>query len=60
MDIKEIIKNLKGKIYSENMVKELCDKDIGDYERGIVAGRIEAIAIIENDLNGNDDDDAED
>ncbi len=38
------------------MVKELIDKDITDYERGIVKGRIEMLNWIKSKLESNDED----
>jgi hypothetical protein len=51
MEIKDIIANVKDIIYSESMVKQLSDIGITEYERGIVAGKIQMISYIEQELN---------
>lgn len=57
MEINEVIIEAKETIYSESMVKELVDKSITDYERGIVAGRIEMMNWIIAKLESNDETD---
>lgn len=55
MDINEALAKAKETIFNENMVKELIDPEIGDYERGIVAGRIEMMNWIEKQLGTNEE-----
>jgi len=56
MEIKDIIANVKDIIYSESMVKQLSDVGVTEYERGIVAGKIQMISYIEQELNRNYED----
>ena len=51
MEIKDIIANVKDILYSESMVKQLSGVDVTEYERGIVAGKIQMISYIEQELN---------
>lgn len=57
MDIKDIIKEEKEKIYNHNMVILLSKQDVSEYERGIVSGKIQLLNSIEIDLESNDDED---
>lgn len=56
MDIKDVLKEAIDTLFTESMVKELIDKDITDYERGIVKGRIEMLNWIKSKLESNDED----
>lgn len=56
MDIKDVLKEAIDTLFTESMVKELIDKDITDYERGIVKGRIEMLNWIKSKLDSNDED----
>lgn len=56
MDIKDVLKEAIDTLFTESMVKELIDKDITDYERGIVKGRIEMLNWIKSNLDSNDED----
>lgn len=56
MDIKDVLKEAIDTLFTESMVKELIDKDITDYERGIVKGRIEMLNWIKSNLESNDED----
>ena len=56
MDIKDVLQEANDTLFTESMVKELIDKDITDYERGIVKGRIEMINWIKSKLESNDED----
>ena len=51
MEIKDIIVNVKDILYSESMVKQLSGVDVTEYERGIMAGKIQMISYIEQELN---------
>lgn len=56
MDIKDVLQEAIDTLFTESMVKELIDKDITDYERGIVKGRIEMLNWIKSMLESNDED----
>lgn len=56
MDIKDVFQEAIDTLFTESMVKELIDKDITDYERGIVKGRIEMLNWIKSKLESNDED----
>lgn len=56
MDIKDVLQEANDTLFTESMVKELIDKDITDYERGIVKGRIEMLNWIKSKLESNDED----
>ena len=56
MDIKDVLQEANDTLFAESMVKELIDKDITDYERGIVKGRIEMLNWIKSKLESNDED----
>lgn len=56
MDIKDVLQEAIDTLFTESMVKELIDKDITDYERGIVKGRIEMLNWIKSKLESNDED----
>lgn len=56
MDIKDVLQEANDTLFTESMVKELIDKDITDYERGIVKGRIEMLNWIKSKLDSNDED----
>ncbi len=56
MDIKDVLQEANYTLFTESMVKELIDKDITDYERGIVKGRIEMLNWIKSKLESNDED----
>lgn len=56
MDIKDVLQEANDALFAESMVKELIDKDITDYERGIVKGRIEMLNWIKSRLESNDED----
>ena len=56
MDIKDVLQEASEILFTETMVKELIDKDITDYERGIVKGRIEMLNWIKSRLESNDED----
>ncbi len=56
MDIKDVLQEANDTLFTESMVKELIDKDITDYERGIVKGRIEMLNWIKSKLGSNDED----
>ncbi len=56
MDIKDVLQEANDTLFTESMVKELIDKDITDYERGIVKGRIEMLNWIKSRLESNDED----
>lgn len=56
MDIKDVLQEAIDTLFTESMVKELIDKDITDYERGIVKGRIEMLNWIKSNLESNDED----
>ena len=57
MDVKDVIDEAKSKLFSENMVKELCSSEIDEYARGVVQGRIEMLQYIENRLDQQSEDD---
>lgn len=56
MDIKDVLQEANDTLFAESMVKELIDKDITDYERGIVKGRIEMLNWIKSKLESDDED----
>ena len=56
MDIKDVLQEANDTLFTESMVKELIDKDITEYERGIVKGRIEMLNWIKSKLESNDED----
>lgn len=56
MDIKDVLQEAIDTLFTESMVKELIDKDITDYERGIVKGRIEMLNWIKSMLESDDED----
>lgn len=56
MDIKDVLQEANDTLFTESMVKELIDKDITDYERGIVKGRIEMLNWIKSRLESYDED----
>ena len=56
MDIKDVLQEANDTLFTESMVKELIDKDITDYERGIVKGRIEMLNWIKSKLESDDED----
>ena len=56
MDIKDVLQEANDTLFTESMVKELIDKDITDYERGVVKGRIEMLNWIKSRLESNDED----
>lgn len=56
MDIKDVLQEANDTLFTESMVKELIDKDITDYERGIVKGRIEMLNWIKSMLESDDED----
>ena len=56
MDIKDVLQEASEILFTETMVKELIDKDITDYERGVVKGRIEMLNWIKMKLESNDED----
>ena len=56
MDIKDVLQEANDILFTESMVKELIDKDITDYERGIVKGRIEMLNWIKSKLESDDED----
>ena len=56
MDIKDVLQEANDALFTESMVKELIDKDITDYERGVVKGRIEMLNWIKSKLESNDED----
>ena len=56
MDIKDVLQEANDTLFTESMVKELIDKDITDYERGIVKGRIEMLNWIKSRLESDDED----
>lgn len=56
MDIKDVLQEANDTLFTESMVKELIDKDITDYERGIVKGRIEMLNWIKLKLESDDED----
>lgn len=56
MDIEDVLQEANDTLFTESMVKELIDKDITDYERGIVKGRIEMLNWIKSKLESNDED----
>ena len=56
MNIKDVLQEANDTLFTESMVKELIDKDITDYERGIVKGRIEMLNWIKSRLESNDED----
>lgn len=56
MDIKDVFQEAIDTLFTESMVKELIDRDITDYERGIVKGRIEMLNWIKSRLESNDED----
>lgn len=58
MDIKDVLQEAIDTLFTESMVKELIDKDITDYERGIVKGRIEMLNWIKSKLESEDDEDS--
>lgn len=58
MEIKDIIVNAKETIYSESMVKQLVAEDVSEYDRGVLAGRIQMLVHIEHELNRNEDEDS--
>ena len=58
MDIKDVLQEANDTLFAESMVKELIDKDITDYERGIVKGRIEMLNWIKSKLESEDDEDS--
>ncbi len=58
MDIKDVLQEANDTLFTESMVKELIDKDITDYERGIVKGRIEMFNWIKSKLESEDDEDS--
>lgn len=58
MDIKDILQEANDTLFTESMVKELIDKDITDYERGIVKGRIEMLNWIKSKLESEEDEDS--
>ncbi len=58
MDIKDVLQEANDTLFTESMVKELIDKDITDYERGIVKGRIEMLNWIKSKLESEDDEDS--
>lgn len=57
MDIKDVLQEANDTLFTESMVKELIDKDITDYERGIVKGRIEMLNWIKSRLESEEDED---
>ena len=56
MDIKDVLQEANDTLFTDSMVKELIAKDITDYERGIVKGRIEMLNWIKSKLESNDED----
>lgn len=58
MDIKDVLQEANDTLFTESMVKELIDKDITDYERGIVKGRIEMLNWIKSKLESEEDEDS--
>ena len=59
MEIKDILDEARGSLFSENMVKELSDIGITEYQRGIIKGRIDMMNWIENRLDYNEEDEDE-
>lgn len=57
MDIKDVLQEANDTLFTESMVKELIDKDITDYERGVVKGRIEMLNWIKSKLESEEDED---
>lgn len=58
MDIKDVLQEANDTLFTESMVKELIDKDITDYERGIVKGRIEMLNWIKSKLESEEYEDS--
>ena len=58
MDIKDVLQEANDTLFTESMVKELIDKGITDYERGIVKGRIEMLNWIKSKLESEEDEDS--
>lgn len=60
MEINDVINLVKEQLFCKSMVIELCDKSIGDYQRGVVQGRIEMLNYIEAKLGEVEEKDEDD
>lgn len=58
-EIRELFERIEASLFSESMVKQLVDKDIGEYERGVVMGRIEMLNHIKIALERDSEDEVQ-
>jgi len=55
-DINKVIEDIEKVMYSPNIIVQLIEKDISDYDRGRVAGKLEMLSFIKSALIIEEDD----
>lgn len=50
--IEKALEEKLNKLLSGNVVKDLCKRDVSEYERGQIAGKIEVLMTIIRELQG--------
>lgn len=55
-DINKVIEDIEKVMYSPNIIVQLIEKDVSDYDRGRVAGKLEMLSFIKSALIIEEDD----
>ncbi len=51
-----ILEKAGEKLSNRNMVLQLCNRNVSDYDRGVIQGKIEMLSHIMSDLASKDED----